>query len=75
MLCQVISAEWAFTFLRTEAFGKSFINDWDKQMHALFCSGYESVSICSVSEWFDLLWLNIVLQLWAEKASLIRSER
>lgn len=32
-------------FLRTEALGKSFINDWNKQMHALFCSGSESVCL------------------------------
>lgn len=57
MLCQVISPEWAFFFffLRAEALGKSFINDWNKQMHALFCSGSQSVSVYAAAEWLDLL--------------------
>lgn len=55
-----------FFFLRAVSLGKSFINDWNKQMHALFCSGSESVSVCTAAEWLDLLWLKI-LKVWLEK--------
>lgn len=43
-------------------------------MHALFCSGSESVSVYAAAEWLDLLWLKI-LKVWVEKASLILFER
>lgn len=67
MLCQVISAERAF--LRTETLSKSFINDWNKQMHVLFCSGSENASVYPTTEWLDLKYWR------AEKASLNLFER
>lgn len=43
------------------ALGKSFINDRNKQMHALFfCAGSERVSVDTAAEWLDLLWLKIM---------------
>lgn len=65
MLCQVISPQWAF--LRTEALCKSPINDWNKQTNA--CS--EGVSVCTVAEWFHLLWLE-TLKVWLRSFSLKR---
>lgn len=60
--------------LRTEPLSKSFINNSNKQMHALICSGSESGSVCAAAEWLDLLWLKI-LNMKKEKASFILFER
>lgn len=56
-----------FFFWGPRTLGKSFINDWNKQMHALFCSGSESVSVYTAAEWLNLMWLKI-LKVWIEKA-------
>lgn len=43
----------------SEALGKSFINDWNKQMHGLFCSGSKCLYL--YCHWMlDLFWLKVL---------------